>query len=160
MMAKMASDEVTEMNGSVHELEAEFLAQGCAGCSLERTIEWVDTDAAGHQHNSVLMRFVEAAEAKLFRELGQHSYFGIAPRVRQEIDYRAKLYFGQLVSTTIIVTRIGTSSMEFAFKVWGHPHEGRDVVLAAEGKFVTVCVPQGSEKSAPWPQEIRAALGA
>lgn len=138
----------------------EFLTTGIVGTQLQRTIEWVDTDAAGHQHNSVIMRFVEAAEAKLFRELGQHEYFGIAPRVRHEIDYKAKLFFGQEVSTVLIVTRIGTSSMDFSFRIWGHAHEGRGTVLAAEGKFVTVCVPKGSEKSAPWPREIREALGA
>lgn len=136
----------------------EFLSAGIVGTQLQRTIEWVDTDAAGHQHNSVVMRFVEAAEAKLFRELGQHEYFGIAPRVRHEIDYKAKLFFGQEVSTALVVTHVGTSSMGFSFQVWGHAHEDRDAVLAAEGKFVTVCVPKGSEKSAPWPQEILTVL--
>lgn len=136
----------------------EFLSTGIVGTQLQRTIEWVDTDAAGHQHNSVIMRFVEAAEANLFRELGQHEYFGIAPRVRHEIDYKAKLFFGQEVNTALIVNHVGTSSMGFSFQVWGHAHEDRGAVLAAEGKFVSVCVPKGSEKSAPWPQEIRTAL--
>ncbi|MDO5745226.1 MAG: hotdog domain-containing protein [Micrococcaceae bacterium] len=136
----------------------DFLASGISGTSMDRHIEWVDTDAAGHQHNSVVMRFVEAAEAKLFRELGVGSYFGIAPRVRHEIDYRAKLYFGQQVSTALVVERIGTSSMAFAFKVWGHRHEGRESVLAAEGRFVTVCVPQGAQQSAPWAADLLIAL--
>lgn len=59
---------------------------GLAGTSIERTIERVDTDAAGHQHNPTIMRFVEATEAKLFRELGQPGYFDMVPRVRHEID--------------------------------------------------------------------------
>lgn len=145
-------------DASVDALLDRFLAGGMAGSALQRTIEWVDTDAAGHQHNSVIMRMVEAAEAKLFRELGVASYFGIAPRVRHEIDYRAKLYFGQAVSAATVIEHVGTTSMTFAFKVWGHPHEGRETVLAAEGRFVTVCVPEGSEKSAPWPASIRLAL--
>lgn len=135
-----------------------FLAAGLAGAAVERHIEWVDTDAAGHQHNSVVMRFVEAAEAKLFRDLGLKSYFPTAPRVRHEIDYRAKLFFGQLVTTVVRVDRLGTTSMSFAFEVWGHPHEARRATLAAEGKFVTVCVPIGEQASAPWPQEIVEAL--
>lgn len=137
---------------------AAFLADSLAGSALERHIEWVDTDAAGHQHNSVIMRLVEAAEAKLFRELGIEGYFGISPRVRHEIDYRAKLYFGQRVSAAVAVRRLGTSSMDFAFGVWGHPHRGRGAVLAAEGRFVTVCVPEGTESSAPWPSGIVNAL--
>lgn len=157
-MDKNVPDVDRGADGAIDALVGEFLAGGLAGNSLQRTIEWVDTDAAGHQHNSVILRFVEAAEARLFRELGQNSYFAIAPRVRHETDYRAKLYFGQAVTTAVVVQRIGTSSMDFAFRVWGHPHDGRDAVLAAEGRFVTVCVPQGSESSAPWPEEIRAAL--
>ncbi|MBV1778146.1 acyl-CoA thioesterase [Paeniglutamicibacter sp. ABSL32-1] len=142
----------------VARLVEDFLAGKIRGASLERTIEWVDTDAAGHQHNSAIMRFVEAAEARLFRLLGATSYFGIAPRVRHEIDYRAKLYFGQQVSAAIAIEHVGTSSMAFVFKVWGHPHEGREPVLAAEGRFVTVCVPQGAEESAPWPETILTAI--
>lgn len=132
----------------------EFTGETAVSCVLQRTIEWVDTDAAGHQHNSTIMRFVEAAEAKLFRASGVESYFAIAPRVRQEIDYSAKLYFGQEVTTAVRVERVGVSSMTFGFMVWGHPHQGRDVCIAAQGKFVTVCVPQGSESSAPWPQRV------
>lgn len=132
----------------------DFIASGIAGTSLERTIEWVDTDAAGHQHNSAILRFVEAAEAKLFREAGAQSYFSISPRARHEVDYRAKLYFGQAVTAAVRVEKVGRSSMTFGFRVWGHPHRGRGLVVAAEGRFVTVCVPVGAESSAPWPQEI------
>ena len=157
-MVKKVEDHGEGDRGDVTGLVDGFLGGKLRGASLERTIEWVDTDAAGHQHNSAIMRFVEAAEAKLFRELGATSYFGIAPRVRHEIDYRAKLYFGQAVSTAIAIEDVGTASMAFAFKVWGHPHDGRETVLAAEGRFVTVCVPEGSEESAPWPDSIRLAL--
>ncbi|GAA1857667.1 hypothetical protein GCM10009715_01580 [Paeniglutamicibacter psychrophenolicus] len=153
-----SDDTGAPQESAVADAAEEFLAAGLAGSVLDRHIEWIDTDAAGHQHNSVVMRFVEAAEAKLFRELGVVSYFGNAPRVRHEIDYRAKLYFGQRVSTAVAIEHVGTSSMSFAFKVWGHPHEGRQAVLAAEGRFVTVCVPEGTEKSAPWPAGIRRAL--
>ncbi|MGO2053063.1 thioesterase [Glutamicibacter sp. BW80] len=156
----MSNREKTSVaEASLATLAEVFLSSGVNGEALQRTIEWVDTDAAGHQHNSAIMRFVEAAEAKLFRDAGADSYFAMAPRVRQEIDFSAKLFFGQKVTTAVRVERIGTSSMTFGFKVWGHPHQGRGLVLAAEGKFVTVCVPQGGEVSAPWPKEILAALG-
>jgi len=32
---------------------------------IERRVEWPDTDADGHQHHSVVMRWVEEAEAAL-----------------------------------------------------------------------------------------------
>ncbi len=31
-------------------------------------LEWMDTDAGGHHHNTSITRFVEAAEATLMRE--------------------------------------------------------------------------------------------
>lgn len=157
-MIEKSSDKGGTKASAVADAAEEFLASGVAGSMSERHIEWIDTDAAGHQHNSVVMRFVEAAEARLFRELGVVSYFGHAPRVRHEIDYRAKLYFGQRVTAAVVIEYVGSSSMSFAFKVWGHPHEGRDSVLAAEGRFVTVCVPEGAEKSSPWPATVLAAL--
>ena len=29
---------------------------------IERAVEWYDTDAAGHQHHSVILRWAEAAD--------------------------------------------------------------------------------------------------
>ncbi|WP_298591582.1 thioesterase family protein [uncultured Kocuria sp.] len=126
-----------------------------ATATAVRRVEWVDTDAAGHQHNSAVLRFVEACEAQLFRDLGITSYFGQAPRVRQEINYRAKLWFGQEVTTEVFLDRLGESSMTFSFRVWGEEFQGAPRRVAADGLFVTVCVPSGAEASAPWPAEIR-----
>jgi acyl-CoA thioester hydrolase len=126
--------------------------------SIDRTVEWVDTDAAGHQHNSAVMRWVEAAEAELFRQLAVPDYFPSAPRVQQIINYRSKLWFGQRITATLALEGIGRTSMTFAFEVHGHPHEKSDGGLAAYGTFTTVFVPQGAERAQPWPEHIRAAL--
>jgi acyl-CoA thioester hydrolase len=122
--------------------------------TMSRRVEWVDTDAAGHQHNSAVLRYVEACEAQLFRDLGLTDYFGQAPRVRQEVTFRAKLYFGQEVTTELRLERLGEKSMTFSFRTWGEPFEGRPRRLSADGRFVTVCVPRDSEESAPWPEHI------
>lgn len=126
--------------------------------TMSRRIEWVDTDAAGHQHNSAIMRCAEACEAQLFRELALPDYFGQAPRARHEVNFRAKLYFGQEVTTELRLERLGEKSMTFSFRTWGEAFEGRSRRLSAEGTFVTVCVPRGSEQSAPWPDSIRQRL--
>jgi acyl-CoA thioester hydrolase len=129
-----------------------------ATATAVRRVEWVDTDAAGHQHNSAVLRFVEACEAQLFRDLGITSYFGQAPRVRQEVDYRTRLWFGQEVTTEVTLERLGEKSMTFSFRLWGEAFDGRPRRLAADGRFVTVCLPPGSEQSALWPQHIRERL--
>ncbi|MDQ0754934.1 thioesterase family protein [Arthrobacter sp. B3I4] len=128
--------------------------------TLERTIEWVDTDAAGHQHNSAVLRFVEACEAKLFRDLDLPEYFPSAPRVRQELNYRAKLFFGQRVTTTVVVEKIGGASMTFSFEVWGEEFGGEPRALAAHGSFVTAHVARGAKAASPWPAEFRARITA
>jgi acyl-CoA thioester hydrolase len=121
-------------------------------------VEWMDTDAAGHHHNTAVVRFVESAEAALMRARGVPGYFGSAPRVRYEVDFEARLYFGQEVTTTVTLDRIGTSSMTFTFEVWGEPLDGQARTRAAAGRFVTVHVPPGSADAQPWPPEWLAAL--
>jgi len=128
--------------------------------TLVRTIEWVDTDAAGHQHNSAVLRFVEACEAQLFRDLGVPEYFPAAPRVRHELNYRAKLYFGQPVTTTVAVEKIGRTSMTFSFEVWGEAFDGAPRALAAHGSFVTAHVARGATAASPWPAEWTAKITA
>ena len=121
-------------------------------------VDWMDTDAAGHHHNTSIIRFVEAAEATLMRERGILEYFGAAPRVRFEVDFTSALWFDQEVTTTLVLERIGESSLVFRFEVWGEQHEKNPRRLAARGRYVTVHVPRGTGRSAPWPEEWRRRL--
>ncbi|RBQ20622.1 acyl-CoA thioesterase [Spongiactinospora rosea] len=121
-------------------------------------VEWSDTDAAGHHHNTAVTRFVEAAEAALTRERGLTGYFGSAPRVRYEVEFEQRLYFGQQVTVMLNVEAIGTSSMTFGFEVWGEEFDGRPRRRAARGRYVTVHVPLGEDRSRPWPTSWIAAL--
>lgn len=121
-------------------------------------VDWMDTDAAGHHHNTSIIRFVEAAEATFMRERGLLEYFGAAPRVRFEVDFTSALWFDQEVTTTLELERIGDSSLTFRFEVWGEQHEQNPRRLAARGRYVTVHVPRGTRRSAPWPEEWRRRL--
>jgi acyl-CoA thioester hydrolase len=121
-------------------------------------VEWMDTDAAGHHHNTAVMRWVESAEAELMRQRGLGGYFPVAPRVRHEVDFESRLWFGQEVTTTVVLERIGTSSMSFSYEVWGGAFDGRPAGRAARGSYVTVHVPEGSDSAQPWPDQWRAAL--
>lgn len=133
-------------------------ARQCTDASIDRTVEWVDTDASGHQHNSAVMRWVEAAEAELFRSLNLPDYFPTAPRVHQSISYRAKLWFGQCVTASIGIQRLGRTSLTYGFEVYGHPHLDHEGGLAAFGAVTVAHVPHGSKTSEPWPAELVAAL--
>ncbi|WP_037577774.1 acyl-CoA thioesterase [Phaeacidiphilus oryzae] len=122
--------------------------------SIERRVEWIDTDAAGHHHFSSVLRWVESAEAELLRRYGLDWLFGRAPRVRHEVDYRNRLRFGELVTTRLRVERIGRTSLTYAFTV--HGKEG----LAAEGRMTVAHVERDAPSASPWPPEVREAFGA
>lgn len=119
-------------------------------------VEWIDTDAAGIYHNSSLLRYVESAEAELMRRRGVDGYFGVAPRVHFEVDFEAPLFFGQQITVLLRVARLGTSSLTFAFEVWGEEHDGAPRRRAAAGSYVTVHAPGGHAEGAravPWPPD-------
>ncbi|WP_405959370.1 acyl-CoA thioesterase [Streptomyces sp. NBC_00868] len=120
---------------------------------VERRVEWTDTDAAGHYHHSTVVRWVEAAEAVLLRRLGLAHLFGSTPRVHFEADYRARLWFGDAVRTDLRVTKVGGSSLHYAFTVYGE--QG---VEAAAGTMVVAHSAARATGTTPWPADVRAAL--
>jgi acyl-CoA thioester hydrolase len=131
-----------------------------SSCSIERIVEWVDTDAAGHQHNSVILRWAEACEAQLFRDLNLPDYFPTAPRVQQTVNFTAKLYFGQRVRTTMTVEKMGEKSLTLAFTTMALDADGAILAQAAHGTVTTVHVAPGALHSSPWPSLMRERIAA
>jgi acyl-CoA thioester hydrolase len=119
---------------------------------IERRVEWSDTDAAGHQHYTAVLRWAEAAEAELLRGLGLAWLFGRTPRVRHEVDYTGRLWFGETVRARLWVERVGRSSARFAFEV--HGPNGP----AAHGTVTVVHAPPAEQRASAWPDEVRAKL--
>ncbi|MGW4033461.1 acyl-CoA thioesterase [Streptomyces sp. NPDC004838] len=120
--------------------------------TIERVVEWYDTDASGHQHNSVVVRWVEAAEAELLRRQGLEWLFGRIPRVRHEVNYRNRVRFGEAVTIRLRVEELGRTSLRWSFEVTGQ--EGP----VADGTVVVVCASPDSPTATPWPPDVRAAL--
>lgn len=124
-----------------------------ASVTVQRRVEWVDTDAAGHNHWSALVRWVEAAEAALHTCLGiAGETFGSTPRVHFAADFRDRLYFNDVMTVELRVARVGTSSLEYAFEV------RRGGAVAADGRLVIVHIDRESGRAEPWPARLRAAL--
>ena len=120
--------------------------------TIERRIEWMDTDAAGIWHYSTAIRFVEAAETELHRELGiLDRTFGHTPRAHVEFDFHRTVRFDDLVATTLAVSRVGTTSVTYSVTMTcqGDP--------VASGQVVTVLIDEGG-KPTPWPAQVREAL--
>jgi acyl-CoA thioester hydrolase len=122
---------------------------GRAAIMVRRRVEWSDTDAAGHYHHSAVIRWVEAAEAALYRALGCESLFGVIPRIHYDVRYSARLWFGDVVEVHLRVARVGRTSLTHAFDVL---HDG---VSAASGTVSVVHTPDSSAGSQPWPETLR-----
>ncbi|MEU3691447.1 acyl-CoA thioesterase [Streptomyces narbonensis] len=136
--------------GSCAEGAAEACGANPPGILIERRVEWPDTDAAGHYHHSTVVRWVEAAEAALLRRLGLAHLFGSTPRVHFEADYRARLWFGDLVRVELRVTEVGTTSLHYAFTIRGQGDE-----VAARGRMVIAHSSAHASGATPWPEEVR-----
>lgn len=123
-----------------------------AEVTIERGVEWLDTDAAGHYHHSTVVRWAEAAEGELHDRLGIVQLYGQVPRVRYEVDYLARLWFRDRVTITLRVAEVGRASVRYEFEV------RRGAELAAKGAMVAVHIDPEAGRSAPWPGEARALL--
>jgi acyl-CoA thioester hydrolase len=133
-----------------------------ARLTMRRRLRWDETDAAGHNHFSSAVRWLEESEHALWRELGLVDYVPRVPRVHLEIDYRARVWFDQPLEVTVGVIRVGETSCTFAFStvvVGGEPDDpaaSREV--SSEGRVVVVHAPDPRGGAQPWPDDVRSLL--
>jgi acyl-CoA thioester hydrolase len=121
---------------------------------LRRRLGWRQTDAAGHNHFSAALEWLEEAEHSLYRDLGLDVGLlpGI-PRVHLCLDYRERLWVDQEVDIEVGVIRVGRSSLTLAFTV-------RTLAgsVSVEGTYVIVHSPDPLAGAVPWPEEVARAL--
>lgn len=123
-----------------------------ASITMQRRLEWPDTDAAGYWHHSTLWRFAEAAEAELHRRLGITKLtFGFTPRRHLEAEFFGPLYFDDLVTITCDVERVGGTSM--TQRITLESPRGR----AAVATMVVVLIGDDG-RPRTWPEDAAAAL--
>ena len=70
------------------------------------------------------------------------------------IDFHHELTAGQLILITGAITAVGTKSVGYELRL----HEADSMTHCATQKTVEVCFDTRLRKSAPWPDDIRAAL--
>ncbi|MGB8361169.1 MAG: thioesterase family protein [Acidimicrobiia bacterium] len=126
-----------------------------AWISISRRVQWMDTDAAGIWHHSVVIRWAEEAEAELHRRLGIiDETFGATPRVRTEFEFGVPLRFDEVVDITLAVGELGTTSITYDIDV--STASGQ----VANGRMVAVLIDRGTGEKRSWPEELRQALSA
>jgi len=104
-----------------------------------RRVEFCDTDMAGIAHFANFFRWMEAAECDFLRARGlsvkiewEGQLLGF-PRVAATCDYAKPARFQDVLDIDVIVDRIGTKSVTFAFEF-----SCRGVKLAS-GKVTSAC---------------------
>lgn len=121
--------------------------------SIQRRVQWMDTDAAGIWHHSVVTRWTEEAEAELHRQLGIiDQTFGATPRVRTEFDFGRALGFDDVVQVDLSVATLGETSVTYRIEV------SNGANLVASGKLVAVFIDRETGEKRPWTPDLRAAL--
>ena len=128
---------------------------------IEEYVRWEDIDAAGIINYQAYLRFFGLAEAEMLREAGLNYRFlfevlGIwLPRVRVECNFYRPVKLDELLSVEAYSSKIGRTSLHLDFEV---RRDGDPSGLVAGGKYVLVCVRQGTFEPVPVPEEIRAKL--
>ncbi len=122
--------------------------------TVHRKVAWNETDAAGHNHFSAAFRWLEEAEHDMLRLIEVESdLIDRIPRVHIEIDYSARLYFGEEIAVTVSVVKVGKTSCTLSMVV---THDGgKDAVKA---NYVVVNASSATEGSAPWSEKTRELL--
>ena len=114
-------------------------------------VAWADTDAGGRIHFTAALRYAEAAENALRRNLGLLSDWGDYPRRRVEADYRAVLGFEDEIEVRIRPERLGETSITWGWEIV------RDGEVCVDGRHVVVHVDREGRPS-PLPAPLRDAL--
>lgn len=124
-----------------------------AAITIQRHVQWIDTDAAGIWHHSVVIRWAEEAEAELHRSLGiSHLTFGATPRVKTEFSFNSPVRFDDLVGITLAVVRVGLTSVTYGLRYATATDE------IATGEMVAVFIDRDTGDKRPWPDAVREAL--
>jgi acyl-CoA thioester hydrolase len=125
-----------------------------ASATVTLHVAWADTDAAGHHHHASVTRWVEAAEAALYRAIGHPQLMTLVPRVAYQAEYVDRLYYQDAVEATVRVSTVGRTSLTYEFEV----RRVDDGVVAARGTYTVVHIGELTGRGTPWPDDLRAAL--
>ncbi len=126
-----------------------------------RLVEFGDTDMAGIVHFAQFFRYMEAAEHALLRSLGlsvaidwEGKKIGF-PRVAASCDFLRPARFGDELTITVTICRLGRSSVTYAFEFF------KEEELLARGQITAVFCrvnAEGKLVSCEMPPQVRAKL--
>lgn len=128
--------------------------------TMQRRVQFSETDMAGVMHFANFFRWMEEVEHAFWRSLGVSVHARDAlfswPRVNASCEYAAPIRFEDTVELAIRVASVGRKSINFEIDF---RHDGRRV---ASGRVTTVCckLDRSGFTAIPIPDEIRRLLEA
>jgi acyl-CoA thioester hydrolase len=123
------------------------------------TTRWSDNDVYGHVNNVVYYSYFDTAANNYLIEkadLNIESGPVIGFVVNSGCNYHSAIAYPDEIETGLRVNRLGNSSVEYGIAIF----KKGEAVAAANGHFVHVFVDRKTNKPAPIPDKIRAALQA
>ena len=123
----------------------------------EMPTRWLDNDVYGHVNNVNYYSFFDTAIANYLMEEGgldpwRDPVIGFC--VESGCRFRRGIRHPDRVTAGLRVVKIGRSSVRYEIGIF----RGDELEASAEGHFVHVFVDRASERAAPIPDKIRAAL--
>jgi acyl-CoA thioester hydrolase len=131
--------------------------------TIERLVEFSDTDMAGVVHFAQFFRYMEACETAFLRSLGlalidetgaQRTGW---PRVRASCEYRVPLRFGDTVEVRLAVKEIKPRALGYGFR-FCKLTPGSPPVEVAIGELTVVCAELDDATHRMTSREIPAAV--
>jgi acyl-CoA thioester hydrolase len=118
---------------------------------------WIDNDVYGHVNNVRYYEFFDTVINRYLIETGGleiHTGEVIGIAVETMCRFHRPLAFPDTVNAGLRVATVGTSSVRYEVGLF----RGDDAAPAATGHFVHVFVARATQRPAPIPDRIRAAL--
>lgn len=128
--------------------------------TIQRRVEFYETDMAGIVHFTNFFRFMETCEHSFLRSLN-HELHGLVegletgwPRVNATCDYRAPARFGDLLDVSLFIEEVRNRSVRYRFEI------SKEETLVAEGKLSVAHVSMTKDgiKAVPLPDELKTKL--
>jgi 4-hydroxybenzoyl-CoA thioesterase len=111
-------------------------------------VRFADVDHAGIVYYPRFFHYFHLAFEELWRQrIGPRAYSELLdrdrvgfPAVRAECDFKGPLRFGDTAEIVLSVSRLGSKSITFRYRVYKASDAGRERALSAEGSVVCAVV--------------------
>lgn len=109
---------------------------------VQRRVEFSETDMAGIVHFSNYFKWMESAEAELFRQCGAEmierfpDHFVGWPRVRAKADFSVPVRFQDVIEIHLFIKELHAQAIRYFFRFY--KVEGERRIAVGKGEMTTV----------------------